>query len=75
MRRARLAFALAIVVPLGFLTKFYRAPADDLVNNYLGGVLYEVFWVFAVLLLRPAWPVPRVAAGVSTLTCALEFLQ
>ncbi len=73
--RARLLVALVLVVPIGFATKFYPGPARDLVNNYLGGVLYEVFWVWGVLLLRPRWPVRTVGAGVLVATSVLEVMQ
>lgn len=75
LSRKRLLLALAITIPLGFATKFYRGAGQDLVNNYLGGVLYEVFWVFAVLFTRPAFSRGRVGVGVFALTCMLETLQ
>jgi hypothetical protein len=74
-RRARLLLALVLVVPAGFATKFYSGPGQEAANNYLGGVLYEVFWVWFVLLLRPRWPAWRVGAGVLLATSVLEAMQ
>lgn len=75
MSRRRLLVALALLVPLGFATKTYAGPGADLVRGYLGGVLYVVFWVYAVLLARPKWRTGRVAAGVLAATCIVEILQ
>jgi len=70
--RRRLLVALALLVPLGLLTK---ATDNELVRGYAGGVLYVVFFTCAVLLARPDWRPAPVAAGVLLATCALEVLQ
>jgi hypothetical protein len=71
----RLAVSLFLLVPLGFLTKIYSGPAETWVRNSLGGVLYEAFWIWLVLLffqrLRP-W---KAAAWVFASTCCLEAAQ
>jgi hypothetical protein len=72
LSRARLALALAIVVPLGFATKLADA---ELVRGYLGGVLYVVFWILLVLLLRPQLRPESVAGYVFLATAALEAAQ
>lgn len=72
MSRARLGLALAVVVPLGFLTK---ATDAELVRGYLGGVLYVVFWILLVLLARPSLRPGSVAVVVFLVTCALEAAQ
>lgn len=73
--RARLAATLAVVTPLGFLTKAYTGPAAGWVHDYAGGVLYVAFWVLVVLWLRPSAPARVAAAFVFAATCALELLQ
>jgi len=75
MKRNRLLIALAMVTPLGFASKFYQGPGEHLVRNYLGGSLYEVFWVLAVLLVWPGLSLFRVALGVLVATTVLEFAQ
>lgn len=72
MSRARLALAIAVVVPLGIATKFVDV---DWVRSYVGGVLYVIFFTFLVLFLRPAWRPWRVSLGVFLATCAVEVLQ
>jgi hypothetical protein len=37
--------SLLVTVPVGVYTKFHQGPAADWVNNSLGGVFYEIFWV------------------------------
>lgn len=67
--------ALAIVVPLGLLTKFYSGPCSSWVATQLGGFFYVVFWVFLVLALAPRLAPGPVSVGVFGVTSALEFLQ
>jgi hypothetical protein len=72
--RVGLIISLAIVVPLGYWVRF-SAPLPGWLNDALGSVFYEIFWILLVLLLYPA-AFPRYAAiGVCLATCGLEFLQ
>ena len=67
--------SLAIIVPLGFLTKIYSGPASDWVQNSLGGVLYVIFWslLFSIPFSSSAsW---KIALIVLVATCSLEILQ
>lgn len=72
MNRRRLLIALALLVPLGLLTK---ASSLALVRGHLGGVFYVIFWTYAVLLARPSWRPARVAIAVLVVTCAIEVFQ
>jgi hypothetical protein len=73
----RLAYGcvLAIVVPLGFATKFYAGPGAAWAAAYAGGFFYVLFWVFAFLTLAPNASPGFVALGVLGITSALELLQ
>lgn len=77
MNRQRLIIVLLllIIIPIGFLTKFYSGPAQVWVNNSLGGFFYEIFWclVFAFIFVK-AKPI-NIAVWVFIFTCLLEFLQ
>jgi len=73
--RLNLLVALAVVTPLGFATKLYRGPVEVWVANYLGGVLYEVFWILVVQFIRPSLSPWRVAGWVLAVTSALELAQ
>jgi hypothetical protein len=74
-RRGHHLLLLAGLVPLGVATKLYTGPGAGWINGSLGGVLYVVFWILLVTLLRPRWPAAWVALGVLLVTCALEVLQ
>lgn len=76
----RLAVALAVVIPLGLVTKFVLPDVLPAVAGrwcllYGAAVLYEVFWVLVVRWLAPGWSAMRCGAVVFVITCALEFLQ
>ncbi len=58
MRAAALASVL-LLTPLGLATKAYDGPGSWWVQDYLGGVIYVMFWIAAVL----------------AVTCLLEVLQ
>ena len=74
-RRGRSLAALAVVTPLGFLSKFYSGPGASWVADNAGGFLYVVFWIAVVLALVPNLSGAAVAASVLIATCALEFAQ
>ena len=74
-RRMPAFISLLIVTPLGFATKFYGGPGAWWLNNYAGGVLYEIFWCLAVVFLWPNTPFVLTAVFVFVSTCSLEFLQ
>jgi len=76
-RRTLVGFAsLAIVVPAGLYGKrYYHGPAEHWVHDSVGGVIYEILWCLVVAICRPNWRPERIAAGVLTVTCLLEFLQ
>lgn len=66
---------LLIITPLGFTSKFYSGPGAWWVNNYAGGILYEMFWCFLVFLLFPYANTFWIACLVLVTTCSLECLQ
>ena len=73
--RLRIALALFVVVPLGFLTKSSWPVAGSWMNNFGGGIVYEWFWCLAALWVWPALSEWVVAGAVFGLTSALECLQ
>jgi hypothetical protein len=74
-QRVILAAILALILPLGFATKFYAGPGSAWVAAHGGGILYEVFWILVVLLVWPRLSPWRVAVRVLVATSALEVLQ
>jgi len=66
---------LIILLPIGFLTKFYTGTAQNWVNNSLGGVFYEIFWCLIIFLVFDKLKPILIASAVFLVTCALEFTQ
>jgi hypothetical protein len=66
---------IIIIIPLGFFTKSYSGPAQDWINNSLGGALYEIFWCLVFYFLFPKSKPFILAIVVLISTCLLEFLQ
>ena len=67
--------SLLIVVPLGFASKFYSGPGAWWLNDYAGGVMYEIFWCLVVSFICPRASAVLIAVCVFSATCFLEFLQ
>jgi len=77
MNRQRLIIflLLIIIIPIGFLTKFYTGPFSIWVNNSLGGLFYEIFWCLVIaFIFVKAQPI-KIGIWVFVVTCLLEFLQ
>ena len=71
-----IASSLLVVIPLGFLFKFYSGPGRWWFNDYGAGVLYEIFWILVVFFFSPTRKsANRVPIWVFTITSALEILQ
>ena len=66
---------LALLIPLGILTKFYAGPGSSFVNNHLGGVLYVVFFIFLASLVFQKTNALKLSLIVLAITCLLEFTQ
>ncbi len=80
LRRARLrqrvrwfGGLLALMV-LGLWFRF-SAPVPEWLRDGAGGALYVVFWMFAVLVVKPETPALPLAVGVFLATCVVEFSQ
>ena len=73
--RTKAFLLLLILIPLGFGTKFYPGPGQELFNNSVAGALYVVFWCVAVFWAFPSLPPLKNAVLVFVVTCILEALQ
>jgi len=67
--------AIALIIPVGFYTKFYTGPLAAWVNNSLGGILYVIFWSCVVFLFFLKTNPVKITLIVFLATCAVEFLQ
>lgn len=74
--RKKILLSLCMVVPAGFLFKFYSGVGSAWFNNYGAGLLYEVFWILIVYFFLPDRKnINIIAISVFGLTAALEILQ
>jgi hypothetical protein len=74
-RRVWTFISLAVIVPVGFESKFYRGPACVWVNDSLGGAFYDIFWCLAAFFVFPEGRPLAIAVCVLVCTCILEFTQ
>jgi Protein of unknown function (DUF2809) len=72
--RWALVMSMIVIVPIGYLVRFHGVFPGWL-NDALGGVAYEIFWILLVGFLFPKLSIVRVALGVCLATCAIEVLQ
>lgn len=72
--RIALFISIVLIIPLGYMVRFH-GPAPALLNDWLGSIAYEIFWILLVALLFPHASPVWSAVGVCLATCALEFLQ
>ncbi len=70
--RLALGLSVLIILPLGYIVRF---AANEWINDFLGSVAYEIFWVLLVAMVLPVVDLGRVAIAVLLATCVLEFLQ
>ncbi len=74
--RKYILFSLVIIIPLGFLLKFYEGMFQNWVQNSAAGMAYEIFWCLLFFYFFPARRfIFRIAAGVFIGTSLLEFTQ
>jgi hypothetical protein len=67
--------AISLIIPIGFLTKFYTGPAQTWINNSLGGIFYVIFWSLLLFLIIPNVQPIKITFFVFIGTCFFEFLQ
>ena len=67
--------SIVIIIPIGFLCKFYVGPASVWVSDSLGGIFYEIFWCLLIFLFFNKMKPIIIVSLVFVITCLLEFLQ
>lgn len=73
--RIQLLGWIIVLIPVGFATKFYHGPFQFWVENFLGGVLYEIFWCLVIAFFFPTTKPLWIAILVFSFTSILEILQ
>jgi Protein of unknown function (DUF2809) len=72
--RVALLVSTILLVPIGYLIRFSQSGLPWL-DDALGSVAYEMFWIVLVLVGFPKFSPMKVAIAVCLVTCAIEFLQ
>jgi Protein of unknown function (DUF2809) len=72
--RLSLLLSAGAAVILGYLVRFH-GPGPEWLNDGLGSVAYEMFWIVLVLFCFPKASPLKVSIGVFAITCGLEVLQ
>jgi glycopeptide antibiotics resistance protein len=64
-----------ILIPIGILTKVYAGIGSEFITNYLGGVIYVVFFIVLTSLVFPKASSRKISLIILCVTCMLEFSQ
>lgn len=72
--RWRMLGSAIALIPLGYSIRFH-GPGPEWLNDALGSVMYEMFWITLFLGIWPKVQPLKIAITVCLATCALEFLQ
>jgi hypothetical protein len=68
---------LLLVIPIGLTTKFVSGsgPLFEWWRDSCGDLLYQIALMLVVLLVKPTWPLNRIAWGAFLYSSAIEFTQ
>jgi Protein of unknown function (DUF2809) len=72
--RLRMLGSAIALVPLGYFIRFHGS-APEWLNDALGSVIYEMFWITLFSGILPKIAPLKIAMTVGLTTSALEFLQ
>jgi Protein of unknown function (DUF2809) len=73
--RLALLVSIIIIVPVGYIVRFAQEPGPAWLQDVLGSLAYEIFWILLVAFFLPKSSPFWTAVGVCLATCGLEFLQ
>lgn len=74
-KRLTALIIVLVITPIGFGTKFYEGVFQGWINNYLGGILYVIFWNLVVYTIFPKVSIIKIVLIVFCATSAIEILQ
>jgi hypothetical protein len=66
---------LFLLIFLGILSKKYIGPADNFINNHLGGIIYVIFWIYLFSFIFPKPPLSLLVLWVFLMACFIECTQ
>lgn len=68
-------FLVIILIPIGLLTKVYSGIGSEFITNYIGGVIYVVFFIVLAALVFPNGNPLKISLFVLGITCLIEVSQ
>jgi len=66
---------MSVITPMGYIIRFAQPPTFVWLNDALGSIAYEIFWILFVAFLLPRTSLRAIAISVCLTTCGLEGLQ
>lgn len=73
--RLVLLVSMSIIVPIGYVIRFAQTSTLAWLNDAIGSIAYEIFWILFAAFLSPRTSLRAIAVGVCLATCGLEWLQ
>ncbi|NJL60920.1 MAG: DUF2809 domain-containing protein [Methylacidiphilales bacterium] len=73
--RLALFISIIFIVPFGYVVRFSQGLGLPWLQDLLGSVAYEIFWILLVAFLYPKAVPWKVAIAIFIATCGVEFLQ
>ena len=73
--RVALLIGIVFIVPLGYIGRYSQGLGLPWLQDLLGSVAYEIFWILLIAFLFPKVAPQWIAIGVCLATCGIEFLQ
>jgi Protein of unknown function (DUF2809) len=73
--RLALLVSMALIIPIGYGSRFYLSPELEWLRNWIGNLAYECFWLLFVMFWLPQISPLRAAMAVCLASFAIEFLQ
>lgn len=68
-------FLIIVLIPIGLLTKVYTGFGSDFVTDYMGGIIYVMFFIVLAALVFPEANPIMISLIVLSITCLIEFSQ
>jgi hypothetical protein len=66
---------IIILVPLGLFTKHFTGKGNEFISNYLGGLIYVIFFIIFASLIFPKITPLKISLIVLCVTCIFEISQ
>ncbi|XHX81040.1 MAG: DUF2809 domain-containing protein [Stenomitos frigidus ULC029] len=73
--RLVLLVSMSLVASLGYIIRFAQTPTFAWLNDALGSIAYEIFWILLIAFFTPRTFLQAIAVSECLTTCGIEWLQ